>query len=477
MSRPPVSLSKSTVSTPATSSYDKPVKSSSTPKLPIWPPQQSTNVSTPLPVALKPRAFSASSGVVENIKKSSNFSTPPPVALKPRAVSTSFDDVESIKPPVFLSKSTVSTQATSSDDKPVKSSSTPKLPIWPPQQSTNVSTPLPVAPKPRAFSASSGVVENRKVTEPPVKADFKNQIQQILLRQLSSPLPTPKEELDDENETLDVKSMSELFNDRPSWNYLSKDLEYLGSSETEIIKVKAKHLYEVMQIYIYRMNENGENLKQLIDELFCTADSLDKVSKGTKIAGITGGATTVAGGVAAAAGVILSPFTMGASLALTAVGVGVATAGGVTGASAAIANKVKTAHDQKKINTILDDFSSLYENIMTCLSFFNEGMEQLKLHGLSVLKKSQMGSKKVAKVVELAMGEASGLTSETSTKVSGMISGFALGMDIYFTKGKNGHKVKKGLESKLAQKIRTLSEDLDKGLKELVKIKELFSRP
>lgn len=67
---------------------------------------------------------------------------------------------------------------------------------------------------------------------------------------------------------------------------------------------------------------------------------LFQVSKGTKIAGITGGATTVAGGVAAAAGVILSPFTLGASLALTAVGVGVAAAGGVTGASAAIANKV-----------------------------------------------------------------------------------------------------------------------------------------
>lgn len=65
------------------------------------------------------------------------------------------------------------------------------------------------------------------------------------------------------------------------------------------------------------------------------------MSKGTKIAGITGGATSIAGGVAAAAGVILSPFTMGASLALTAVGVGVAAAGGITGASAAIAHKVE----------------------------------------------------------------------------------------------------------------------------------------
>ena len=52
----------------------------------------------------------------------------------------------------------------------------------------------------------------------------------------------------------------------------------------------------------------------------------------------------MAGGVAAAAGVILSPITAGLSLALTVVGVGVATAGGLTGASAAIANKV-TRHE------------------------------------------------------------------------------------------------------------------------------------
>ena len=54
------------------------------------------------------------------------------------------------------------------------------------------------------------------------------------------------------------------------------------------------------------------------------------MSKGTKIAGITGGTTTALGGVAAAAGVILCPLTLGASLALTVVGVGMAAAGGVT---------------------------------------------------------------------------------------------------------------------------------------------------
>lgn len=50
----------------------------------------------------------------------------------------------------------------------------------------------------------------------------------------------------------------------------------------------------------------------------------------------------MAGGMAVAAGMILCPITAGASLALTFVGVGVVAAGSVTGASAVIANKVKS---------------------------------------------------------------------------------------------------------------------------------------
>ncbi|XP_041837842.1 apolipoprotein L3-like isoform X7 [Melanotaenia boesemani] len=375
-------------------------------------------------------------------------------------------------PPVPLPRNKLHLQAKSLDEE-LKSSCHPK----PPQRSISCSTPPPVAPRPWAVKKSVAVcetepeyVEIMKVIEPSVKEECKAHLPPLSAKK-------PQDYLDDENETLDTESLSDFNKTMTPWKDLCRALKLRGASDPEIIEVKAKHLYKAMQMYTFLMTEHGENLKQLIGELYCIADNLDKVSKGTKIAGITGGATTVAGGVAAAAGVILSPFTMGASLALTAVGVGVATAGGVTGASAAIANKASSTHDKKKIDKTLQDFSSLYEDILTCLRFITEGMEQLKLHGLSVLKKSQMGSKKVAKVVELAMGEASGLTSQTCYKVSGMISGFALGMDIYFTKGKKGHKVKKGLESTLAQKIRTLSEDLDKGLKELVKIKELFSRP
>uniref|UniRef100_A0A3Q1GJ22 Apolipoprotein L3-like n=1 Tax=Acanthochromis polyacanthus TaxID=80966 RepID=A0A3Q1GJ22_9TELE len=226
--------------------------------------------------------------------------------------------------------------------------------------------------------------------------------------------------------------------------------------------VKAEQLSDAIQVYIKKMSERDETLKQHIYELRCVADNLDKVSKGTKIAGITGGATTVAGGVAAAAGVILSPFTLGASLALTAVGVGVAAAGGVTGASAAIANKV-TRSDE------------VITEIQACLKVISDGMEQLRQHGLSTLIGTKMDSARLTKVVELAVkGGASASALEANSKASGLIKGFALGMDSFYIQGKDGPKVKKGLESKFAKKIRSLAEDLETGLDELIKMKDMF---
>ncbi|XP_044042903.1 apolipoprotein L3-like [Siniperca chuatsi] len=276
---------------------------------------------------------------------------------------------------------------------------------------------------------------------------------------------------------MDANSLLDWWKKVASWTSLCKDLKLRGERETNIIKVKAEQLYKAIQRYILLLSEHRDTLKKHTAELLSIADNLDKVSKGTKIAGITGGATTVAGGVAAAAGVILSPFTLGASLALTAVGVGVAAAGGVTGASAAIANKVNVSQDKKKIEKIFLDYDSLMEDIQHCLKFINEGMEQLKQHDLSVLSEARMDSVRVARMVQLAAtGGASARAIESNSKASGLMQGFALGMDMYFTQGKDGQKLKKGLESKFAKKIRKLAADLNEALDELVQIKELFSK-
>ncbi|XP_023190196.1 apolipoprotein L6-like isoform X1 [Xiphophorus maculatus] len=255
-----------------------------------------------------------------------------------------------------------------------------------------------------------------------------------------------------------------------------KNLKLKQLSIEQDINVKAGHLYKAIQSYIQLMSTHDGKLKVLISELRSIADNLDKVSKGTKIAGITGGASTAAGGVAAAAGVILAPFTAGASLALTVVGAGVAAAGGVTGASAAIANKANLNQDKKKIERTLQEFKEAYEEILTSLKFINEGMDLLKRDGVSALKdmvdNDKMVSKEAASAVQLTIGKESSVDSEKSNKVSVMLDGFALGMEIYFNK--DGQTVKKKLASQLALNIRKLAKDLASGLEELQMINDEF---
>lgn len=113
--------------------------------------------------------------------------------------------------------------------------------------------------------------------------------------------------------------------------------------------------------------------------------------------------------------------------------------------------------------------------IEDCLKFINEGMETLRQHDLSILSEARKESVRVAGVIELAAtGGASAKAIETNSRVCGLIQGFALGMDFYYTQGKDGQKLKKGLESKFAKKIRKLADDLNDGLKELMQIKDLF---
>ncbi|XP_047222417.1 uncharacterized protein LOC124868838 isoform X1 [Girardinichthys multiradiatus] len=292
------------------------------------------------------------------------------------------------------------------------------------------------------------------------------------------PLPTRTPKRQPKPKTVTQEGSSVSYEKMTPWSKVSWDPQLKGLSEPKVINIKAEHLYKAIQEYIQLMAAHGGELKDLISELLCIANNLDKVSKGTKIAGITGGASSVAGGVAAAAGVILAPFTAGASLALTVVGAGVAAAGGVTGASAAIANKANLNQDNKKINKTLQEFKDVYEKLLTCLKFINEGIDLLKHHGVSLLKdmmdNNMMDSEKAASAVELAIGEASAISSERSISASGVLDGFAIGMNYYFTK--DGKKVKKGLESKLAKKLRTLGEDLELGLKELNDTKDVFSQ-
>ncbi|XP_031145262.2 uncharacterized protein LOC116042923 isoform X2 [Sander lucioperca] len=383
-------------------------------------------------------------GVFTETKGGSVGSTPPPVSPKKwivRQGSGGFDSgngpEEIVKPdtPVSVLRRKFFLSDSTEDD----NSSTPQTPTKSPQGGSVGSTPPPVSPKKWIVRQGSGGFDSGNGPEEIVK---------------------------------DAISLSNWQNGLKPWTYLWKDLKRRGEKETKIVKVEAEQLNEAIKRYILLLSKHGDDLKWHTAELLCIADNLDKVSKGTKIAGITGGATTAAGGVAAAAGVILAPVTMGLSLALTAVGVGVAAAGGITGASAAIANKAHVSQSKKKLEKTFQEYKDLMVNIQDCLKFINEGLEQLKQHDLYVLSEARKDSVKIAKMVQLAAtGRASARAIEANSNASGLIEGFALGMDLVI-QGKNGQRPKKDFKSALGKKIRKLAEELNKGLDEL---KDLFS--
>ncbi|XP_039650964.1 apolipoprotein L6-like isoform X2 [Perca fluviatilis] len=446
---PPVPLPRRKFFPSNSTEDDNLLPCSPTPQSPTKSPQGGSVSSTPPPVSPKKWILSQSSGgfdsgngTVEIVKGGSVSSTPPPVSPKKWILSQSSGGFDSGNGTVEI----------------VKGGSVS-------------STPPPVSPKKWIVRPSSGGFESGNGTVEIVKVVAKPPVYNCQPK--ASPLPQkiPKERPHDGHKMDDI-SLSNWQNGLKPWTSLCKDLQLRGEEETKIIKDEAKQLYKAIQRYIFLLSKHGDTLKGHTAELLCIADNLDKVSKGTKIAGITGGATTAAGGVAAAAGVILAPVTMGLSLALTAVGVGVAAAGGVTGASAAIANKANVSQGKKKLEKTFHEYKDLMVNIQDCLKFINEGLEQLKQHDLSVLSEARKESVKVAKMVQLATtGRASARAIEANSKASGLMEGFALGIDL-FIQGKNGQRPKKDLKSALATKIRKLAEELNKGLDEL---KELFS--
>lgn len=113
----------------------------------------------------------------------------------------------------------------------------------------------------------------------------------------------------------------------------------------------ADKVHRGLRVFNKVFTERAEVLWQYIITLHAIADDINNFHHKAKIAGITGGTTTAVGSVAAITGLALAPFTLGVSLLVTAVGVGVATAGGITSASAAISDNVNNMQDQKKVCT------------------------------------------------------------------------------------------------------------------------------
>ncbi|KAL7386299.1 hypothetical protein ABVT39_006292 [Epinephelus coioides] len=291
--------------------------------------------------------------------------------------------------------------------------------------------------------------------------------------------------------------LMEWWNTVESWEDTPQDDDMTEKEEAKAFAVTAEKVQKGIRVFNKLFSERAESLWQHVIDLNGIADGLDKFSKNTKIAQITGGSTSAIGGVATIAGLALAPVTMGTSLIVTAVGLGVATAGGLTSAGAGISNQVNNSMDRKKVEKIVQDYQEKILDLNKCLKFIKQGIENLKRFDLIKMKNHAynrdfpvlsssfyedgamagkailINANEIMRVVQIAnvAGSTAARAVQIASMATGVLTGLFVGMDIYFV-AKDSKELKKGAKSEFAAKIREVATQLHDGLVELNGIRE-----
>ncbi|XP_073343745.1 uncharacterized protein [Pagrus major] len=121
-----------------------------------------------------------------------------------------------------------------------------------------------------------------------------------------------------------------------------------------------------------------EDLQTKLDNLRQVADGLERVHQGTTIGSLAGGVIGAAGGITSIVGLTLAPFTLGASLIVTGVGVGVGVLGGVTAGASNITNMVNQSSDRKVVRSIIKEFEERINAVVTWLQEITLILEAIK---------------------------------------------------------------------------------------------------
>ncbi|CAL8366172.1 unnamed protein product [Boreogadus saida] len=300
----------------------------------------------------------------------------------------------------------------------------------------------------------------------------------------------------DESNDQDVEGLMEWWSTVEQWEDMPKEDDMTEKEEAKAFALTAEKVQRGIRVFNKLFTERAESLWQHVLDLNGIADNLDRFNKKTKIAQITGGSTSALGGVATIAGLALAPVTFGTSLIITAVGLGVATAGGLTSAGAGISNQVNNSLDRKKVEKIVEDYQEKMADINKCMTFIKQGIENLRRFDLLKMRKHAynrdfpalnniyedgamlgkailINANEIMRVVQIAnvAGSTAARAVQIASMATGVLTGLFVGMDIYFV-AKDSKELKKGAKSEFAAKIREVAVQLHDGLVELNGIRD-----
>ncbi|XP_048114561.1 uncharacterized protein LOC125304380 isoform X1 [Alosa alosa] len=279
------------------------------------------------------------------------------------------------------------------------------------------------------------------------------------------------------------------------WAQWNETTNFQEDEEQEAVEAVADRVFMAARLFVLLFNQRGAKLQQYILELLAQADAVDQFHKKTVSAAVGGGVASVAGSVATITGLILAPFTFGASIIVTAVGISVATAGSITSATANITDTVHAKMDRKKVEQMIQNYQDEIKDIRECLEFVQEGMNTLEdwnfqkysesvaqkhmHHNIKhVMKEGGRAGKAlmintdqlISTVQVLGVAGGAAKAAQAVSITTGVMSALFLALDVFFL-AKDSHELHKGAKTKFATQIREVCKELQDGLLELNKVK------
>ncbi|XP_061080665.1 uncharacterized protein LOC133114976 [Conger conger] len=121
------------------------------------------------------------------------------------------------------------------------------------------------------------------------------------------------------------------------------------------------------QRFIDLFSQRCSRMQQFLVALEERAVQLDRMKMGANISSVAGSSVGFAGGIVSITGLALVPFTAGASLTLTMVGVGLGVTSGVNSLATGITELSVNTHHGKKIKEIFQSYFEDVETMLECL--------------------------------------------------------------------------------------------------------------
>uniref|UniRef100_A0AAY4DHT6 Protein kinase domain-containing protein n=1 Tax=Denticeps clupeoides TaxID=299321 RepID=A0AAY4DHT6_9TELE len=207
----------------------------------------------------------------------------------------------------------------------------------------------------------------------------------------------------------------------------------------------------VIRILAEKSVATVEDLQSSVIKLRALADGLEKFHYGATIGSLTGGVVGVVGGITSIVGLILAPVTLGASLIVTGVGVGVAVAGGATAGISNITNMVNQSSDRQSIKNIVREFEEKMNSVVKSLQYISEGLQALENVGsfsdgahpsarlrnaVNVGCRLGRGLGAIPELVRLLqvvnLGKVAAQAARIAEVATGILSAFFVAVDIFF---------------------------------------------